>query len=176
MIQGLGRDIPQLGAGVFVHPAAVVIGRVSLGEGASVWPCAVIRGDIEDIQVGAGTNVQDGAVLHADPGFACVVGERVTIGHRATVHGCSVGDESLIGMGATVLNGARIGRQCIVGAHALVPEGMEVPEGSLVVGVPARVRRELTPDERTGLAAQAERYMANASRHAAEAFATRPTR
>lgn len=172
MIQGLGRDIPQLGQGVFVHPAAVVIGRVALGAGASVWPCAVIRGDIEGIQVGAGTNVQDGAVLHADPGFPCVVGERVTIGHRATVHGCTVGDEALIGMGATVLNGARIGRQCIIGAHALVPEGMEVPDGSLVVGVPAKVRRNLTSDERAGLVAQAQRYMANASRHAAEAFAT----
>lgn len=172
MIQGLGRDIPHLGDGAFVHDAAVVIGRVRLGPGASVWPCAVIRGDVEDITVGAGTNVQDGAVLHADPGFPCAVGERVTIGHRATVHGCSVGDESLIGMGATVLNGARIGRHCIVGAHALVPEGMEVPDGSLVIGVPAKVRRELSADERAGLAAQARRYMANASRHAAEAFAT----
>lgn len=176
MIQGLGRDIPSLGDGAFVHDAAVVIGRVSLGAGASVWPCAVIRGDVEGVSVGAGSNVQDGAVLHADPGLPCVVGNRVTIGHRATVHGCTVGDETLIGMGATVLNGARVGAQCIVGAHALVPEGMDVPDGSLVVGVPARVKRALTPDERAGLAAQAARYVANASRHAAEAFAVdRPT-
>ena len=153
----------------FVHEAAVVIGRVSLGERASVWPTAVIRGDIERIQVGAGTNVQDGAVLHADPGMPCVVGDHVTIGHQATVHGCTVGDEALIGIGATVLNGAVVGSQSIVGAHALVPEGMVIPDGVLAVGVPAKVRRELTPDERAGLGAQAERYMANAARHAAEA-------
>ncbi len=169
MIQGLGGDIPRLGTDVFVHEAAVVIGRVVLGDHASVWPHAVIRGDIERVDVGAGTNVQDGAVLHADPGMPCVVGARVTIGHRATVHGCTVGDECLIGIGATVLNGAVIGAQSIVGAHALVPEGMQVPEGVLVVGVPARVRRDLTPEERAGLAEQAARYVANAARHAAEA-------
>ena len=169
MIQGLGGDIPRLGADVFVHESAVVIGRVTLGDHASVWPHAVIRGDIERVEVGAGTNVQDGAVLHADPGMPCVVGDNVTIGHRATVHGCVVADECLIGIGATVLNGAVIGAQSIVGAHALVPEGMEIPEGVLVVGVPARVRRDLTPEERAGLAAQAARYVANAARHAAEA-------
>lgn len=155
---------------MFIHGAAVVIGRVSLGARASVWPTAVVRGDIEEITVGDDTNVQDGAVLHADPGMPCVVGDRVTIGHQATVHGCTVGDECLIGIGATVLNGARIGSQSIVGAHALVPEGMVVPEGVLVVGVPAKVRRELTAEERSGLAAQAARYVANAARHAAEAF------
>jgi len=166
MIQGLDGDIPSIGSGCFVHEAAVVIGRVDLGERSSVWPCAVIRGDIERVVVGTGTNVQDGAVLHADPGMPCVVGDHVTIGHQATVHGCTVGDESLIGIGATVLNGAVIGSQSIVGAHALVPEGMRVPDGVLVVGVPAKVRRELTPDERSGLRAQAERYVANAARHA----------
>lgn len=169
MIQGLGGDIPRIGNGAFVHETAVVIGRVSLGARASVWPHAVIRGDIERVDVGADTNVQDGAVLHADPGMPCLVGDRVTIGHRATVHGCTVEDECLIGIGATVLNGAVIGRQSIVGAHALVPEGMEVPEGVLVIGVPAKVRRELTDEERAGLAAQAARYVANAARHAAEA-------
>ena len=161
MIQGLGRDTPHLGPDAFVHAAAVVIGRVRLGARASVWPTAVIRGDIED--------VTDGAVLHADPGMPCVVGHRVTIGHQATVHGCTVEDECLIGIGATVLNGARIGAQSIVGAHALVPEGMQVPPGVLVVGVPAKVKRELTPEERAGLAAQAARYVANAARHASEA-------
>lgn len=171
MIQGLGRDIPQLGEGAFVHAAAVAIGRVAMGAGSSAWPTAVMRGDIEDIVVGAGTNVQDGAVLHADPGFPCLVGDHVTIGHRATVHGCTVGDETLVGMGATLLNGAVVGRQCIIGAHALVPEGMVIPDGTLVVGVPARPRRDLTRDERAGLRAQAERYMANAARHMAEAFA-----
>ncbi len=169
MIQGLGRDTPDIGADVFIHDSAVVIGRVHLGDRASVWPTAVIRGDVEEISVGCDTNVQDGAVLHADPGMPCTVGDRVTIGHRATVHGCTVGDECLIGIGATVLNGARIGSQSIIGAHALVPEGMEIPSGVLVVGVPAKVRRELTDEERAGLAAQAARYVANAARHAKEA-------
>ena len=169
MIQGLGRDTPEIGADVFIHDTAVVIGRVHLGDRASVWPTSVIRGDVEEISVGCDTNVQDGAVLHADPGMPCTVGDRVTIGHRATVHGCTVGDECLIGIGATVLNAARIGSQSIIGAHALVPEGMEIPSGVLVVGVPAKVRRELTDEERAGLAAQAARYVANAARHAAEA-------
>jgi carbonic anhydrase/acetyltransferase-like protein (isoleucine patch superfamily) len=169
VIQGLGRDTPSLGADAFVHDAAVVIGRVRLGARSSVWPTAVIRGDIEDVVVGDDTNVQDGAVLHADPGMPCVVGDRVTIGHQATVHGCTVQDECLIGIGATVLNGATIGAQSIVGAHALVPEGMQVPPGVLVVGVPAKVKRELTTEERAGLAAQAARYVANAARHASEA-------
>jgi len=169
VIQGLGRDTPDIGADVFIHDTAVVIGRVHLGNRASVWPTAVIRGDVEQISVGCDTNVQDGAVLHADPGMPCTVGDRVTIGHRATVHGCTVGDECLIGIGATVLNGARIGSQSIIGAHALVPEGMEIPSGVLVVGVPAKVRRELTDEERAGLAAQAARYVANAARHAQEA-------
>lgn len=169
MIQGLGRDTPQIEADVFIHDTAVVIGRVRLGLRASVWPTAVIRGDVEKIVVGSETNVQDGAVLHADPGMPCIVGDRVTIGHRATVHGATVGDECLIGIGATVLNGARIGSQSIIGAHAFVPEGMEIPPGVLVVGVPATVRRQLTDEERAGLAAQAARYVANASRHTKEA-------
>jgi len=172
MIQGLGRDIPDIAPDAWVHEAAVVIGRVRLGGLCSVWPTAVIRGDIERIEVGVGTNVQDGAVLHADPGMPCVIGHHVTIGHQATVHGCTIGDECLIGIGATVLNGAVIGAGSIVGAHALVPEGMVVPEGSLVVGVPGRVRRDLTVDERCGLWAQAERYVANAARHRADATPT----
>lgn len=169
MIQGLGEDTPELAADVFVHPSAVVIGRVTIDTGSSVWPTAVIRGDIERIEVGAHTNVQDGAVLHADPGLPCVVGDRVTIGHRATVHGCTIADECLIGIGATVLNGAVVGEGSIVGAHALVPEGMVIPPGSLVVGVPARVRRTLTAVEQQGLPEQAARYAGNAKRHAREA-------
>jgi carbonic anhydrase/acetyltransferase-like protein (isoleucine patch superfamily) len=169
VIQGLGRDIPDIAADAWVHEAAVVIGRVRLGACCSVWPTAVIRGDVERIEVAEATNVQDGAVLHADPGMPCAIGRHVTIGHQATVHGCTIGDECLIGIGATVLNGAIIGAGSIVGAHALVPEGMVVPEGSLVVGVPARVRRDLTVDERRGLRAQAERYVANAARHRADA-------
>jgi carbonic anhydrase/acetyltransferase-like protein (isoleucine patch superfamily) len=169
VIQGLGDDTPDLAPSVFVHPSAVVIGRVTSGDGSSVWPTAVIRGDSEGIRVGAHTNVQDGAVLHADPGLPCVVGDRVTIGHRATVHGCTIADECLIGIGATILNGAVVGEGSIVGAHALVPEGMVIPPGSLAVGVPARVRRALTEAERQGLPAQAARYAGNAVRHAREA-------
>ncbi len=167
MIEGLGGDTPEIGAGAFVHEGAWVIGRVVLGPGVSVWPCAVIRGDVERIEVGAMSNVQDGAVLHADPGMPCIVGERVTIGHRATVHGCTLGDEVLVGVGATVLNGARVHARSIVGAHALVLEGARIPEGVLVVGVPARVVRDLTPAEIEGLSAQAARYVDNAARHAA---------
>ncbi len=169
MIQALGKDTPQLGPDVFIHETAVVIGRVALGARASVWPTAVIRGDTEAISVGDDTNVQDGAVVHADPGMPCSIGARVTVGHRATVHGCTVEDECLIGIGATVLNGAVIGVGSIVGANALVPEGMQVPPGVLVMGVPAKVRRDLTAEERAGLSAQAARYVANAARHASEA-------
>ncbi len=171
MIQALGKDTPQLGPDVFIHETAVVIGRVALGARASVWPTAVIRGDTEAISVGDDTNVQDGAVVHADPGMPCSIGARVTVGHRATVHGCTVEDECLIGIGATVLNGAVIGVGSIVGAHALVPEGMQVPPGVLVMGVPAKVRRDLTAEERAGLSAQAARYVASAARHASEAHA-----
>jgi len=169
VIQGLDGDIPHIGHDCFVHEAAVVIGRVSLGDLSSVWPCAVVRGDIERIEVGRETNIQDGAVLHADPGMPCRIGDRVTVGHRATVHGCTIGDEVLIGIGATVLNGAVVGPQSIVGAHAMLPEGMEIPPGVLVLGTPARVTRELSHDERAGLAAQAARYVANAARHRAGA-------
>ncbi len=171
MIQALGKDTPQLGPDVFIHETAVVIGRVALGARASVWPTAVIRGDTEAISVGDDTNVQDGAVVHADPGMPCSIGARVTVGHRATVHGCTIEDECLIGIGATVLNGAVIGVGSIVSAHALVPEGMHVPPGVLVMGVPAKVRRDLTAEERSGLSAQAARYVASAARHASEARA-----
>ena len=129
MIRALSGQVPRLGPGAFVHDAAEVIGRVTLGARSSVWPRAVIRGDTEDIEVGDETNVQDGAVLHADPGLPCTLGARVTVGHLACVHGCTVGDESLIGIGAVVLNGARIGTGSIVGAGAVVPEGVEVPRG-----------------------------------------------
>lgn len=152
--------MPRIGPGAFVHEAAEVIGRVTLGSRSSVWPRAVIRGDAEDIEVGDETNVQDGAVLHADPGFPCTLGPRVTVGHLACVHGCSVGEGSLIGIGAVVLNGARIGAECIVGAGAVVPEGAEVPGGSMVLGIPGRVTRPLRDDERAGLRASAARYVA----------------
>jgi carbonic anhydrase/acetyltransferase-like protein (isoleucine patch superfamily) len=160
VIRPLDGHEPQLGPGAFVHEAAEVIGRVRLGARASVWPRAVIRGDTEAIVVGDATNVQDGAVLHADPGFPCVLGAEVTVGHLAVVHGCRVGDRALIGMGAIVMNGAVVGTGSIVGAGAVVPEGVEIPAGSMAVGVPARVVRATTDEERRGLAGSAERYVA----------------
>lgn len=160
VIRALDGHEPELSPGAFVHEAAEVIGRVRLGAGASVWPRAVIRGDTEDIAVGDGSNVQDGAVLHADPGFPCRVGDHVTVGHLAVVHGCTVGDGSMVGMGAIVMNGAVVGAGSIVGAGAVVPEGVRIPPGSMAVGVPARVVRATTDDERRGLLGAAARYVA----------------
>jgi len=148
----------------FIAPGAMVIGRVTLGAGASVWFNAVLRGDGEPITVGDGSNIQDGAILHTDPGHPCTVGADVTVGHRAILHGCTVGDGALIGMGAVVLNGAVIGRNCLVGANALVTEGKHIPDGSLVIGQPGKVARALSAEEIAGLAHSAENYRANARR------------
>lgn len=150
LITGIGGKDPKVDAEVFVAPTASVVGDVTLHAGASVWYGAVLRGDVERISVGADSNVQDNCTLHADPGFPVTVGERVSIGHNAVVHGATVEDDCLIGMGATVLNGAVIGAGSLVAAQALVPQGMRVPPGSLVAGVPAKVKRELTEEERQG--------------------------
>ncbi len=139
-------------------PSADVIGRVRLGEGASVWFGAVLRGDAEEIEIGRRSNIQDGAVCHADPGFPCVIGEDVTVGHRAIVHGAKVGDMALVGMGATMLNGSSLGQGSILAAGALLPEGREVPSGVLAAGVPARVVRHLTEEETARLRLSAEHY------------------
>ncbi|WP_182422319.1 gamma carbonic anhydrase family protein [Aureimonas sp. ME7] len=151
----------------FVAPGAHVIGDVSLGEDVGVWFGAVIRGDVAPIRVGALTNVQEGAVLHADPGFPLLIGEGCTIGHGAIVHGCTLGDNTLVGMGATILNGARIGRNCLVGAGALVTEGKEFPDGSLILGSPAKLARALDEAAIEALRQSARRYVANARRFAA---------
>ncbi|WP_309505963.1 gamma carbonic anhydrase family protein [Streptomyces pyxinicus] len=151
LIVGIGGKEPQVDPGAFVAPTASVIGDVTVRAGASVWYGAVLRGDVERITVGADANVQDNVTLHADPGFPVTVGERVSIGHNAVVHGATVEDDCLIGMGATVLNGAVIGAGSLVAAQALVPQGMVVPAGSLVAGVPAKVKRELTEEERQGV-------------------------
>ncbi len=157
---------PEIGDEVYVAPGAHVIGRVTLGARASVWFGAVLRGDNDPIVVGAESNVQDGAMIHADPGVPTTIGEGVTIGHHAIVHGATVGDRSLIGMGATLLNRAVIGADCIVGAHALVTEGKVFPDGSLIVGSPARLLRPLTETEVAGLRLSAATYVANARRFA----------
>ncbi|SMX51076.1 gamma carbonic anhydrase family protein [Actibacterium lipolyticum] len=162
----LGDKVPNTpqNGDFWVAPAAHVVGDVHLGEGVGIWFGAVLRGDNERLTIGARTNVQEHAMVHADPGFPAQIGENVTIGHRAIVHGCTIGDNTLIGMGATVLNGAKIGRNCLIGAGALVTEGKEIPDGSLVIGSPAKVVRALDDAAIAGLKASATNYVANAKR------------
>lgn len=150
---------------VFIAPGAVVVGDVTLEEEASVWFTAVLRGDTDAIRVGRGSNVQDGAVLHADPGSPCVIGAGVTVGHRAIVHGAKVGDNVVVGMGSIILNRAQIGANSIIAAGAIVTEDMIVPPGSLVMGVPAKVRRPLSEEEIARNRWAAEHYVANARRY-----------
>lgn len=160
----LDEHAPQLADGAWVADGARVIGNVVLEAHSSVWFGAVLRGDTEPLRVGRGSNIQDGAVVHADAGYPVHIGENVTVGHQAMLHGCTVGDGSLIGIHAVVLNGARIGRHCLVGAGALVTEGKEFPEGSLIMGTPAKVVRQLTAEQIEGLRRSAEHYVANARR------------
>ena len=155
------------GDGQFVADNATLIGNVILEACASIWFGAVLRGDNEPITIGAGSNVQDGVVMHTDPGFPLTLGANVTVGHMAMLHGCTVGDNSLVGINAVLLNGARIGRNCLIGAGALIPEGREIPDGSLVIGSPGKVKRELGADEIAGLARSAEGYVAKAARYRA---------
>ncbi|MCA1935942.1 gamma carbonic anhydrase family protein [Asticcacaulis sp.] len=157
---------PTLGEGVWIAPSAQVIGNVRLGDGASVWFNAVLRADNEPMTIGARSNIQDGSVLHSDPGSPLTIGEGVTVGHKAMLHGCTVGDNSLIGINAVVLNRAVIGRNSIVGAGALVPEGKVFPDGVLLIGSPARVARELTEDQIARLTLSADHYVWNAQRFA----------
>lgn len=145
----------------FVADDAMVIGNVRLAERVGIWFGAVLRGDNECIAIGAGSNVQDGCVFHTDMGYPLTLGSNVTVGHQAMLHGCTVGDNSLIGIKAVVLNGATIGRNCLIGAGALIAEGKTIPDNSLVVGAPGRVRRGLTADEITGLTHSAEHYVEN---------------
>jgi carbonic anhydrase/acetyltransferase-like protein (isoleucine patch superfamily) len=157
------RRKPTLGSAVYIARGAVVVGDVTLGDHVSIWYNAVLRGDINRIVVGEGTNIQDNAVLHLADDFPCLVGRYVTVGHAAVVHACTVGDEVLVGMGATILDGAVVGAQSIVGAHSLVPQHMVIPPGSLVLGSPARVKRALTEAERASLRDLADKYVANAA-------------
>lgn len=149
---------PQIDDSAYVAPEAVVIGKVELGPQTSLWPCAVLRGDNEPIRLGAGSNAQDGAVLHTDPGYPCIVGDNVTIGHQAMLHGCTIEDGALIGIQAVVLNGAVIGKDSLVGAGALVTEGKVFPPRSLILGAPAKVVRELSDEEVNELHKNAEVY------------------
>lgn len=158
------KPVLEDASAVWIAPDATVIGRVTLGRDVGVWFGAVLRGDTEPITIGARSNLQEHAMLHTDPGFPLTVGEDCTIGHRALLHGCTVGDHSLIGMGAIVLNGARIGRNCLVGAGALVTEGKVFEDGMLIVGAPARAVRPLDEKAIAGLHRSAEHYVENARR------------
>ncbi|GHF21986.1 MULTISPECIES: gamma carbonic anhydrase family protein [Streptomyces] len=162
---GIGGKEPDVDPAAFAAPTSVLIGDVTLAAGAGVWYHAVLRADGGPIVIGADSNIQDNCTVHVDPGFPVRVGERVTVGHNAVLHGCTVEDDVLVGMGATVLNGARVGAGSLVAAQALVPQGMDVPPGSLVAGVPAKVRRALTAEEREHIRANAEAYLGLAKAH-----------
>lgn len=161
-IYKLGNASPTVAAGVFIAPNASVIGRVALAENTSVWFAATLRGDNELIDIGANSNVQDGAVLHTDPGYPMTVGAQVSVGHQAMLHGCTVGDGSLIGIQAVVLNGAVIGKGCLVGAGAVVTERKIFADGTLILGAPAKVVRELTADEQAAILKGAAIYSGRA--------------
>ncbi|MFZ1500641.1 MAG: gamma carbonic anhydrase family protein [Giesbergeria sp.] len=163
-LYALDDKAPQIAPSAWVADSAQVIGAVTLGEDASVWFGTVVRGDTESITIGAGSNVQDASVLHADFGQPLVIGERVTVGHKVMLHGCTIGDESLIGIGAVILNGAKIGKNSLVGAGALVTEGKEFPDGSMILGSPAKVVRQLAPEQQEGLRNSAQHYVDNARR------------
>jgi carbonic anhydrase/acetyltransferase-like protein (isoleucine patch superfamily) len=164
MIYTLDGVAPQIDADTWVAPDANVIGRVVLEKGASVWFGSTLRGDNEEIRVGAGSNVQENCVFHTDPGCPLTIGRDCTIGHKVMLHGCTIGDGSLIGMGATVLNGARIGDGCLIGAGALIPENKVIPDGSLVMGMPGKVVRVLDDAARAALLASAANYRTNMRR------------
>ncbi|THD73956.1 gamma carbonic anhydrase family protein [Thalassobius vesicularis] len=167
-IYSLGAAAPSLTASgdYWIAPGAHVIGDVRLGPDVGIWFCAVLRGDNEPMTIGARTNIQEHAMLHSDPGYPLTIGEDVTIGHRAIVHGCSIGDGTLVGMGAVILNGAKIGKNCLIGAGALVTEGKDILDGSLVVGSPAKVLRALDETAIAGLGASARSYVDNWKRFA----------
>lgn len=164
-IYALDGVAPQIAPGAWVADSAQVMGDVVLATDANVWFGAILRGDNERITIGNGSNIQDGSVLHTDIGQALHIGEDVTVGHQVMLHGCTVGDGSLIGIGAVVLNGAVIGRHCLVGAGALVTEGKTFPDGVMILGSPARVVRELTPEQIDGLRRSAQHYVQNARRY-----------
>ena len=164
-IYALGEFMPEIADGCFVAPDAILIGKVRLLKGASIWFGAVLRGDNEWITVGQDSNVQDHSIIHADPGQPVEIGRGVTIGHRVIVHSASVGDHSLIGMGSVLLNGARIGAQSLVGAASLVTEGKVFEDGKMILGAPAKAMRDLTPEQVAGIKTSAESYVANARRY-----------
>ena len=167
-IYSLGELSPKIDPDSWIAPNATVIGEVEIAKGASIWWSCTLRGDTDLLSVGENSNIQDNSVLHTDPGIPLVVGKNVTVGHRVILHGCTVGDNSLIGMGSTLLNGAVIGKNCLIGANTLIPEGKVIPDRSLVVGLPGRIVRELTDEEVAGLQTSADRYVAPWQRYERE--------
>lgn len=165
MIYSLDGQKPELKEGSFAAPDASIIGKVRLAKGASIWFQAVARGDNEWITIGEDSNIQDLSMMHTDLGFPLTVGARVTVGHKVILHGCTIADEALIGMGSTLMNGAKVGKHSIIGAGSLIGEGREIPEGVLAFGSPARVIRDLTVEEINSILASAEHYAENAGRY-----------
>tara|TARA_Y100000816_G_scaffold89504_1_gene61740 strand:+ start:2009 stop:2524 length:516 start_codon:yes stop_codon:yes gene_type:complete len=152
----------------WIAPDATVIGDVQMAKDSSIWFNCTLRGDNEPIIIGEGTNIQDNSVIHTDPGFVCKIGKFVTVGHQAMLHGCEIGDGTLIGIGSVILNGAKIGKNCIIGAKALVTEGMEVPDGSMVLGVPGKIKKDLTEKEQAITSLNARHYIENYKRYKAQ--------
>jgi carbonic anhydrase/acetyltransferase-like protein (isoleucine patch superfamily) len=168
MRYALGEHEPQIAESAYIAPTATVIGQVTIGPEASVWWGAVIRGDVDRITIGSGTNVQDGTIIHCDQGIPTTIGREVTIGHGCVIHGCTIGDHCLIGMGSTILNGARLGENCLVGAGSLITEGKEFPPGSVIMGRPARLVREVGEPELAMIRRGADNYRRNAQRYRRE--------
>jgi len=158
-IFSLGEHVPSIPASAYIAPGATIIGRVSMGEHSSVWPSAVVRADDDTIVIGANTNIQDGAVLHVDPGYPMSIGANVTVGHQAMLHGCTIGDGTLVGIQAIVYNRAVIGNDCLVAAGAVITEGKVFPDRSLIVGAPATLRRQLTDEDIAGMRANVDAYV-----------------
>jgi carbonic anhydrase/acetyltransferase-like protein (isoleucine patch superfamily) len=168
MLRSFRGITPKVAVSAYVDPSAQIIGDVEIGERSSIWPCASLRGDTGPIRVGSETSIQDCSVLHLDEGFPLTVGDRVTVGHSVTLHGCTIENDSLIGIGATVLNGARIGTGSVVAAGSLVPEGMQVPPSTLVMGVPAKVKRAVTAEEQARFAEGVKHYVDKADVYSKE--------
>ncbi len=168
MRYALGDQMPKIAEDVYIAPNATVIGSVTLEAGASVWFGATLRADVDTISVGSGTNIQDGSVVHCDKGMPTTIGQEVTVGHACIIHGCTIGDHCLIGMGSTILNGARLGDNCLVGAGSLITEGKEFPPGSVIMGRPAKVVRQVGDAELAMIRRGAETYRQNAQRYSQE--------
>ena len=165
MIYDLEKNVPEISADSWIAPNAIIIGKVKLEKNSSIWFNAVLRGDIEKIVIGENSNIQDGSVLHTDPGYPLTVGKGVTVGHMVMLHGCEISDDTLIGIGSTILNKAKIGKNCIIGANTLVTENKTIPDNSLVLGSPGKVIRKVTDDEIKVIRENAKHYVKNSKRY-----------